>query len=105
MRRTSRLWRSSARILVVVQSRVLRFSGMPDRGPLLEGRDERVVRDVLGEADVADSLREAGDEPRRLEPPDRVDRARQVLGGPGDGSEHPLRHLWRPALERDAGAG
>ena len=43
--------------------------------PLLERGDQRVLRELLGQADVAHDPREAGDEPGRLDPPDRVDRA------------------------------
>ena len=47
-------------------------------GPLLERGDERVLRQLLGEADVAHDPREAGDQPGGLDPPDRVDRAVRV---------------------------
>ncbi len=43
-------------------------------GPLLQRRHERVLREVLGQPDVAHLPRQAGDEPRRLDPPDRLDR-------------------------------
>ena len=43
--------------------------------PRLQRGDERVLREVLGEADVAHDPRQPGDQPRRLDPPDRVDRA------------------------------
>ena len=43
--------------------------------PLLERGDERILREVLGKTDIAHDPRETGDEPRRLDPPDRVDRA------------------------------
>ena len=46
--------------------------------PLLERGDERVLRQLLGQADVAHDAREAGDQPGRLDPPDRVDRAMGV---------------------------
>jgi hypothetical protein len=49
-------------------------------GPLLERRHERVLRELLGEADVAHHAREAGDDPRRLDPPDGVDRAANAHG-------------------------
>ena len=61
---------------------------MPDCGPLLERGDERVLREVLGEADVAHDAREAGDEPRRLDPPDRVDGAMGVGSGHSYRSDH-----------------
>jgi hypothetical protein len=47
-------------------------------GPLLERRDERVLRELLREADVADDSREARDQPGGLDPPDRVDGAMGV---------------------------
>ena len=52
--------------------------------PLLERGDERVLRQLLGEADVAHDARQPGDEPRRLDPPDRVDRAMRLGGRHGD---------------------
>ena len=42
--------------------------------PLFERSDESILSEVLGDADVAHDSREAGDEPRRLDPPDRVNR-------------------------------
>ena len=47
--------------------------------PLLQGGDERILREVLGKADVADDAREAGDQPGGLDPPDRVDGRVRVL--------------------------
>src|SRR6185437_13217906 len=44
-------------------------------GPLLKRGDESILRELLGEANVAHDAREASDEPRRLDPPDRVDYA------------------------------
>ena len=49
-------------------------------GPLLERGDQRVLGEVLGQADVAHHAREAGDQPRRLDPPDGLDRAVGVAG-------------------------
>ena len=54
------------------------FRGTPGLRPLFERRDERVLREILGEADVADDAYEAGDEPRRLDPPDGVDRPMSI---------------------------
>ena len=51
------------------------LSGTPVARPLLQRGDQRVLGEVLGQADVAHEPREPGDEPRRLDPPDRVDRA------------------------------
>ncbi len=47
--------------------------------PRLERGDERVLREVLRDADVADDAREGGDDAGRLDPPDRVDPAADVL--------------------------
>ena len=47
----------------------------PARGPTFQGRDEGVLGQVLGQADVAHYPGETGDEPGRLDPPYRVDRA------------------------------
>ena len=49
--------------------------------PLLEGGDQRVLRKILGETDVAHDPRETADETSRLNPPDRVDRAMSVGNG------------------------
>ena len=56
--------------------------------PLLERGDQRVLRQLLGQADVAHHARQAGDEPRRLDPPDRVDGAMGVGGRHGYRSDH-----------------
>ena len=48
--------------------------------PLLQRRHERLLREVLGEADVAHEAGEARDEPGGLDPPDGVDRALDVGG-------------------------
>ena len=42
--------------------------------PLLERRDQRILREIFGEADVARHARQRGDQLRRLDLPDRVDR-------------------------------
>jgi hypothetical protein len=57
--------------------------------PALERDDERVLRQLLGQADVAQHPREAGNEPRRLDPPDRVDRAMGVGSRHGYQLRHP----------------
>src|SRR5438874_11631262 len=44
-------------------------------GPLLERGNESVLRELLGRTDVADETSQPGDEPGRLDPPDRFDRA------------------------------
>src|SRR5260370_42252063 len=41
--------------------------------PLFEGSDESVLRQLLGKADVAHDARQTGDDPGRLNPPDRID--------------------------------
>ncbi len=51
-------------------ARIARDAGLR---PLLKRGDQRVLREFLGDADIAHDAREAGDEPRRLDPPDRVD--------------------------------
>src|SRR5205823_717196 len=50
----------------------------PRLRPLLERGDERVLRELLGETDVAHDARETADQPSRLDPPDRVDRTMGV---------------------------
>src|SRR5438874_1207812 len=44
-------------------------------GPLLERGNESVLRELLGRTDVADETSQPGDEPGRLDPPDRFDHA------------------------------
>ena len=56
--------------------------------PLLERDDERLLREVLGEAHVADDPGQPRDEPRRLDSPDRVDRAMRVGSRHGYRSHH-----------------
>src|ERR1043166_2670421 len=64
--------------------------------PLLQCGDECVLRELLGKTDVSHDPRQAGDDPRRLDPPNRVDRAM------GIGSRHlPLR---RSSCSRSAGS-
>ena len=48
--------------------------------PLLERRDECVLREILGETDVAHDARQTGDQLRRFDSPDCVDRAVCVGG-------------------------
>ena len=50
-----------------------RIVGHPRRRPLHQRGDEGVLREVLGQADVADRAGESSDEPCRLDPPDRLD--------------------------------
>jgi hypothetical protein len=56
--------------------------------PLLERGNERVVGEVLRESYVADDSREAGNEPGRLDSPDRVDRAMNIGSRHGYRSHH-----------------
>ena len=51
-------------------ARVSRHSRL---GPLLEGRHERVVRQIFRHANIADHARQPGNELRRLDSPDCVD--------------------------------
>ena len=51
--------------------------------PGLERGDQRVLRQLLGKAHVAHEAGEAGDELRRLDAPDRLDRAPRVLAHRG----------------------
>src|SRR5439155_21321506 len=55
--------------------RVVRHAGLR---PLLEGRDQRVLGQLLGEADITHDAGEAGDELGGLNPPDSVDRSMNV---------------------------
>src|SRR5260370_22467715 len=57
--------------------------------PLFEGRDESVLRELLGKANVAHDPREASDDPGGLNPPDCID------GAMGIGRRHgyPSHHL------------
>ena len=66
--------RSIARFFAVAISQAPGLSGTPVARPALERRDQRVLRQVLGQPDVADQPRQAGDEAGGLDPPDRLDR-------------------------------
>ena len=76
-----------------------RIVGHAGSGPLFERGDECVLRELFGNADIAHDAREAGDEPGRLDPPDRVDFAMDVGSRHGFRSDHlaavPAR-LWLP---------
>ncbi len=69
------------------RARIVRYARL---GPLRERGDERVLREILGEPDVTHDARQAGDDFRRFNPPDRVDRAMGVRGRHGLGSHHCL---------------
>jgi hypothetical protein len=56
--------------------------------PLLERGNKRVVGEVLRESYVADDSREAGNEPGRLDSPDRVDRMMSIGSRHGYRSHH-----------------
>jgi len=62
--------------------------------PLFKGDDQRVLREFLGQADVADKPGEPRDQPGRLDPPDRFHRAMGWIGG---------RHSYRSNHHRQAG--
>ena len=47
-------------------------------GPLLQRRNEGILREFFREPDIAHEPRQAGDESRRLDAPDRVERALNV---------------------------
>ena len=54
------------------RARIVRDTGSR---PLLEREEQRVLREVLGLADIAHHPREARDDPGRLDSPDGFDRA------------------------------
>ncbi len=58
---------------------------MPEARPLLERDDQRVLRQLLGQTDVAHQARKPGDEPRGLDAPHRVDGAMDIRGRHGHG--------------------
>ena len=49
-------------------------------GPLLERGDQGVLCELLSRPDVADDASQPGDEPGRLDPPDRFDRPMRFGG-------------------------
>jgi hypothetical protein len=57
--------------------------------PLLKGRDQRVLREVFGQAHVADASGQSGDEPGGFDAPHGVDGALNV------GSRHGYRSAYR----------
>ena len=46
--------------------------------PLLQGRDQGVLREFLGRSDIADHARQGRDQASRLDPPDRLHLARHI---------------------------
>ena len=75
---------------------ILRHAGFR---PLLEGREERILRELLGGVEVADESRQPGDERGRLHLPHRVDRGLRLFDGHDGESKHsdPRRARRRPA--------
>ncbi len=55
-------------------------------GPLRERGDERILREFLSDADVAHHARQTGDELRRLDAPDRLERPLCVYWSKSSGS-------------------
>jgi len=53
-------------------------------GPLLQRGDQRFLGEVLGNADITHHPGQAGDQPRRLDPPNRIDSSVDVSLGHGD---------------------
>ncbi len=47
----------------------------PRLRPLLERGDKSILREILGDADIAHDARQPGNKPRRLDSPDCVNRA------------------------------
>ena len=58
-----------------------RIVGHARQRPLFERGDQRVLREILGEADVADDARQPRDDLRRFDAPDGVDRSAHVCAG------------------------
>jgi len=56
-----------------------RVVGNAGRRPLLERGHERILGEIFGDADVSDDSREAGDDFRRLDPPDGIDGAARFI--------------------------
>ena len=67
------------------RARVVGHAGL---GPAFERGDEGVLREFLGQADVAHHARQPGDEPGRFDPPDRFDGAMDVGRRHGERSDH-----------------
>src|ERR1700722_16701879 len=67
--------------------------------PLLKRRHQSILREILGNANIAHNAHQASDQPRRLDSPDRVNRAmdrREVFIAMWIGSRHSYRshHLY-----------
>jgi hypothetical protein len=52
-----------------------RLVGHTRHRPLLERRNQRILRQLLGEPDIADDPCQGADQPRGVDPPDCLDRA------------------------------
>ncbi len=80
-----------------------RLSGNAGLRPLLERGDERVLRHLFGDTDVAYDACQAGNQLRRLDPPDRVDRASDIRPGHATGHIRAFRRAARAfSLQLDA---
>src|SRR5947208_10245956 len=55
-------------------------------GPALQRGDERVLREIFGNANIADDAREAGDQSGGFYPPDCVNSAMRIRQGHGSGA-------------------
>ncbi len=75
------------------------LSGHARRRPLLECRDQRVLREILGQPDVVHDTGESGNQLRRLDAPDRVDGAVGVGSRHGSQSHHAQRPVQVPRRE------
>jgi hypothetical protein len=79
---------ATARCLAAAVSQAPGLSGILGRRPLLEGGDEGVLGKLLGEANIAHQARDASNQPRLLDPEDRVDGVMDVGGCQGPRSQH-----------------
>lgn len=77
--------------------------GNADLWPAFQRRNERVLRELLGEPDVAHHSRETRDEPRGLDPPHGVDRAVGLRQGAG--AEHCAQKASNEMVGRDRSRG
>src|SRR4051812_23610731 len=64
--------------------------------PLLEGGYQGILREVLSKAYIPHNPSQASDEPRRLDPPDRVNGAMNVDGRHLHRSHHDSRERRKP---------
>ena len=73
--------RSTARRFPTVVSQAPGLRGVPSRWPLPQCVEQRVLRQVLGQSDVAHECRQGGDDPRELHPEDGLDGGGCIGGG------------------------